>query len=312
MDTRYFCERFNSAICFLPDFIKSYLSFLPEDFKEKVTEIRLRVNKDISFSINQTQVTLKSVTNNEIIVSRQLLENCFTRLCNFSVYSHQDEINNGFVTLLGGHRVGICGTVVYADGKIKNIKDISSLNIRVSKEIIGFSKNFLKYSDKGILILGPPACGKTTLLRDLVRAKSQEKRISLIDSRGEIAAVKNGVPQNDIGRFCDVLNMAQKEDGIEIAIRSLNPQIIAFDEISTIEEAKKVEQGLYAGVNFFITMHLGQIDEIYKKSASKTLLKSGAIKYVILLSNDRKNDKVFRVNNTSSEIFDLKEVNTNA
>lgn len=312
MDTRYFCERFNSAICFLPDFIKSYLSFLPEDFKEKVTEIRLRVNKDISFSINQTQVTLKSVTNNEIIVSRQLLENCFTRLCNFSVYSHQDEINNGFVTLLGGHRVGICGTVVYADGKIKNIKDISSLNIRVSKEIIGFSKKFLKYSDKGILILGPPACGKTTLLRDLVRAKSQEKRISLIDSRGEIAAVKNGVPQNDIGRFCDVLNMAQKEDGIEIAIRSLNPQIIAFDEISTIEEAKKVEQGLYAGVNFFITMHLGQIDEIYKKSASKTLLKSGAIKYVILLSNDRKNDKVFRVNNTSSEIFDLKEVNTNA
>lgn len=312
MDTRYFCERFNSAICFLPDFIKSYLSFLPEDFKEKVTEIRLRVNKDISFSINQTQVTLKSVTNNEIIVSRQLLENCFTRLCNFSVYSHQDEINNGFVTLLGGHRVGICGTVVYADGKIKNIKDISSLNIRVSKEIIGFSKKFLKYSDKGILILGPPACGKTTLLRDLVRAKSQEKRISLIDSRGEIAAVKNGVPQNDIGRFCDVLNMAQKEDGIEIAIRSLNPQIIAFDEISTIEEVKKVEQGLYAGVNFFITMHLGQIDEIYKKSASKTLLKSGAIKYVILLSNDRKNDKVFRVNNTSFEIFDLKEVNTNA
>lgn len=310
MDDRYLIERFNGAISFLPEQIKETLLSLPNDLKTNANEIRLRVGKEISLSIKDREYRLSDLKLRTVIINKYIIENSFNRLCEFSVYSHQTEINNGFITLYGGHRVGICGTFIYENGKIKNIRDISSLNIRISKEFIGISENIIKYAKVGLLIAGPPSAGKTTYLRDAVYEVSKTLSVAVIDSRGEICAVKNGVAENRTGSFCDILNLAKKADGIEFAIRTLNPKIIAFDEITDINEAELIERSANSGVNFILTLHIGNSDDLYFNKLSRKLFLCGAVKFAAVLDRNR-NVSVYRVDLKSDSEFQLQAVDYN-
>ena len=186
---------------------------------DKLQEIRIRVNRNAILKYDDEEIVTDYIPNESSMI--EILH----RLCENSIYSYQTQICNGYITLYGGHRVGITGHVVMNNGKINNINYISALNFRIAKEIIGASNKLLKYviedgEIQNTLIVSRPGNGKTTILRDLVRNLSNMGyTVSLIDERGEIAAMYNGVPQNDVGLRCDVLDNVTKSIGMKIAVR---------------------------------------------------------------------------------------------
>lgn len=188
----------------------------------------------------------------------------FAEICRYSVYSFQSEIAQGYVTLDGGNRVGICGTAVYKNGKIDFIKDISGLNIRIAHEKIGCAnelfERFFIGGARSLILGGKPLSGKTTLLRDLARHLSETHRVTIIDSRNELSGSVRGTPSFDVGRNTDVLCGAEKSDGIMLALRTMSPEVIICDEIADDEEA--VERCAFCGVKLIAAAHAGSIAEL--------------------------------------------------
>ena len=208
----------------------------------------------------------------------------FHNICNYSVYSRQYEINNGYITIKGGHRAGICGTAVTNGESIVNIKDISTINIRISREIKGCSKELLNFINpqKGILICGPPSSGKTTLIRDIARSISYQYKTSLIDERNEISATVNGVSQNNIG-LCDVYNNYKKSVAIEQAVRTMSPQVIVCDELGSCEDITAVKNGVNCGVSFIATVHCDCEKDLLLRENLKNLMKTYAFSKIVFL-----------------------------
>ena len=192
------------------------------------------------------------------------LADCFAEICRYSIHSFQEEIAQGFVTLDGGHRVGICGTAVTNGGRIEMFKDISGLNIRIAHEVKGCAdevySRFFSGGLRSMLIAGKPLCGKTTVLRDLARRLGERHRVSLIDSRNELSASFHGTPALDIGLNTDVLCGCSKSDGIMLALRTLSPEIIICDEIGN--DGSAVEQALFCGVKIVASAHAAGLREL--------------------------------------------------
>ena len=195
------------------------------------------------------------------------IEEFFAEICRYSVHSFQEDIARGFVTLDGGHRVGICGTAVKENGRIVFIKDISGLNIRIAHQIKGCSdgifNRFFSLEAGGLcslLIAGKPLSGKTTILRDLARRLGERHRVTVIDSRNEISASVRGMPSLDVGLNTDVLCGCGKSEGIMLALRSLSPEVIICDEIAHDEAA--VEQALFCGVKIIASAHSASLKEL--------------------------------------------------
>lgn len=234
----------------LKTFPESIASIIYENIKEKkreVEEIRIRVNQCliIKFSKEEKIIAYK-ISQKEIL---QILQ----KLCDNSIYSYQNQIINGFITIKGGHRVGITGDVVLEKGQVINIKYISSLNFRIARQVIDCSNSILRYVlniEKNeifnTLIVSSPGAGKTTILKDLVRKISNGipeiyfhgLDVSVIDERGEIAAMYEGEPQNDIGIRTDVLENITKPLGIKMLVRSMAPKVIVADEIGSKEDVR--------------------------------------------------------------------------
>ena len=289
---------FDQAIKCLPQKLQLILNSIPETKKDSVSEIRLRTNKPVVLReceglnfISDDGKTSKVQNKTSIFVSKNDLTQTFNNICEYSVYSHQEEIKNGFVTIEGGHRIGICGTAVKKDGSLSTLKNISSLNIRIAREITGVSKTLLKNiseDDFGILIVGPPSSGKTTILRDLARLLSFDlkKCVTIIDERCEIAATHNGVASNDVG-FCDVMNEYPKGEGIIQAIRTMSPEIIICDEIGTISDVDAVEQGLNAGVKIVASIHADSVESFLSRTQAAKLVKTNAFKKIVFLENSK-------------------------
>lgn len=296
----YSDPRFDSAAKAVCDRIGKYFKLLPRDIKNQAQELRLRVNKPISvcctggiYFLNQNGKFACYPDANTMIANKSDIEECFRNICSYSIYSHQNEIRNGYITLSGGHRVGISGTAVFHEGIVSGMRDISAINIRIAREITGSANELFKTLKTditgGLLIAGAPASGKTTILRDVARQLSSGicgnmKKVTVVDERGELAGTYMGVPQNNLGVCCDVLDGYPKALGIMQAIRSLSPEFIIFDELGGSDEVSAVEQGLNAGVTMISSIHAGSIDELINRKQAVALLETGAFGCVAMLS----------------------------
>ncbi len=265
------------------DNMQDLLQYFPERLRESIaafgdglTEIRLRREKPIilmrgsdMFFIDSNSRVTKAFDSECVKVASAEIDSFLYAIFINSVHSFQEDICSGFITLSGGHRVGLCGTAVVRDGKIKNIKNINGFNVRVSRELIGSGEDIYNRifcsGLKNVLIAGVPASGKTTILRDLCRLLGSRYKVSLIDERSEIAAVYMGVPQNDVGMNTDVFDGYSKADGLETAVRVMSPDIIIFDEAGSQDEFRYMEHAMNCGIRICASMHASSIEEIKRR-----------------------------------------------
>ena len=285
-------QRFDSALYGVSERIKKILFRISPDIKAQVQEIRLRRSLPVSLTVNGESIFLSGNGQTSEYITRDLLkaessdiEESFKQLCRSSVYAHSEELKNGFIIMEHGHRAGICGTLT----ENGTMHDISSINIRIAREIFGAADSIARrYTGGGLLIAGPPGSGKTTILRDLIRQLSDGLcgrifRIAVIDSRGELSGSREGRASNDLGANSDILLTRDKAAGIEIAVRTLFPDIVAFDEIGTADELKRVSESFSAGVSVITTAHTGSFDDLKKRNVTNLLIASGAVKNIALL-----------------------------
>lgn len=303
--------KFNQAIDGLSTKLKSYLSKLPIELKSNAKEIRIRSGRPLSIYTGEYEVFINEYgryTHNYIsggiIIKSEDIKECFKTLCGYSVHTYQNEICNGYITINGGHRAGICGTAVVDNGKIINIRDISSINLRIAREHIGCSKPLIDSAYKnevcGLLIVGCPLSGKTTLLKDLVCQLSsgmagEYKKVAVVDERGELSAMLNGMPQNNIGICCDVLDGYPKNLGMGIAIRTMSPQIVVIDEIGDEQDAYSIESCLNAGVIVIATVHANSVSELARRKHIMHAINTGAFKKIVFLNGSATPTKIHSV-----------------
>ena len=280
---------------------RDVLDILPETIKKEVVgrsnsgeiqEIRIKANKPLMFIGNHGEIKSNYISKLEDV------KNIIQRISSYSIYAFEEELRQGYITIEGGHRVGICGTCVLDGQNLKTIKNISSLNIRVAKDIKGCANGVLPHiiKDNSILntiIISPPRCGKTTLLRDIARQISngsgtmRGKNITIIDERSEIAACYRGTPQMEVGIRTDVLDNCPKSEGIIMAIRSMGPQVIICDEIGTYRDMDSIVAALNSGVNVITTIHGFDEEDLFKRPVFKELIENKVFKRAIVLSNKK-------------------------
>lgn len=286
-----------------------------------IEEIRLRINKPLivngnlkDYFYNDKENCLDLNMKNAYIVTKEDIEDTFQIICKYSIHSFMDDIKKGFITLRGGHRIGIVGKVIVEKGQVKNIKHISSLNIRISREVKGCSKKILGHIIKNknqinnTIIISPPQCGKTTLLRDIVRNLSDGNKnynfngakIALIDERNEIGGSYLGVSQLDVGIRTDILETCPKDLGIIMVLRSMSPNIIVTDEIGNENEIKALYTALNGGVSLITTVHGDSIEDVRNRKELKNLLDGDLFRKAIILSSQKGPGTV-------EKIYDLKE-----
>ena len=241
-------------------FFPAYISNLIKNKIDSAAEISVRAGKPVCADKNICGEYIATADDVRFII------NSITKS---SVYAYMDEITNGFITVRGGHRIGICGTVVTDKDKVINIKDISSVNFRIARSVSGCADGIIRYIAKGgtvhnTLIISPVRCGKTTVLRELIRSLSTKNKICVIDERGEIAGVYQGVPQMDIGIMSDVMSLCPKQVAIPMTLRSMAPDIIAADELSytDVEIIRKI---LISGSKLIATAHGEDIDSTIER-----------------------------------------------
>lgn len=242
----------------LPPFFAALLD--TADFTD-LREIRLRSGRQTALYYgNQTLFIGKAWLQPEI-------SEIFSYICRNSVYAYMNEIKNGFITICGGHRIGLGGECVTENGEITSIKSISAINIRLAREFKGCAAPIINYiQDKGTInntiLISPPACGKTTMLRDIARMLSHKNKVTLIDERSELSSSFCGAPQFDIGPQTDVLSRAPKKRAINMALRSLSPDVIITDEVGSYEDIDTLKQVLGAGCKIITSIHGYSADSI--------------------------------------------------
>lgn len=285
-------DNLNIIKTYLPFSIRSVVEKLPPD----IQEIRLRTNRPVAVYTPVKMYCLKNnltltghIDRDLLILTQRELTESFSAVCSYSVYSKQNEIINGFVTLKGGNRAGICGTAVIQDNRIINVRDISSINFRVCCERFGCADNVLNSISNltdGVLLCGAPCSGKTTILRDIARTVSYSFKTTLIDTRSELAAVYAGVPQNDVG-LCDILNAYSRRDGFSHAARCMSPEIIICDEIGGAEDAGSILNARKSGVTVIASAHCRNKSELLDKPYLHELVKTRCFGEVIFLDNGK-------------------------
>ncbi len=272
----------------LPFNIRQAIYRLSPTAQSNVSEIRLRKNLPLALTISGETVFLKpngqtcfTLENDIICINENDINECFLKLCENSVFAHENELREGFIAMRHGGRAGVCGR--FNNGG--TVADVTSLNLRISREVKGCANKLLsQYSQGGLLIAGPPASGKTTLLRDLIRQLTNGEsgkiyRCAVIDTRREIS----GGGRLDLGVASDIIITDKKADGIEKALRTMFPDIIAFDEIGTLDELNAVSQSFFSGVKIITTAHIESVFDLKNREITRRLLESQAIDQVAVL-----------------------------
>lgn len=271
--------------------------------KENLSEEELKVLEEIRIRCCRP-VVLKLRNNDKIlnyIISTQDILEIVEKITENSMYSYQKQLCSGYITLKGGHRVGISGNVVMEEDKVININYIYSLNFRIARQIIGVSEKILSevINNDNIyntLIISPPGAGKTTILRDLIRNISKIKTVGVVDERGEITAMYKNEPQNDMGLKVDILSNVSKAIGMKILVRSMAPDLICADEIGTKEDIEAIKYAITSGVKGIFTAHGDSVENIQKSPILKELLELNIIdKIIILNKKDRDRLSIIKI-----------------
>lgn len=293
--------------------IRNTLQKMDVDF-EQLQEIRLRVGRPLLITCGgkeyfvSTQGKLGQDEGNGYMVQKKELLETMEYIANYSLYAFDDELKQGFITIQGGHRVGIAGKIIMDGDRIKSVKYISFINVRLSHQIKGCASGVLPYLIQGeevchTLIISPPRCGKTTLLRDMIRQLSdgtpyfKGNTIGVVDERSEIGGAYLGVPQNDLGIRTDVLDCCPKAEGMMMLVRSMSPRIIAVDEIGDYEDIHAIESVIHCGCKLLATVHGSSIEDVKKKPLMQKLVQERIFERYIILHNYKQIGKV-------KEIFD--------
>ena len=231
------------------------------------------------------------------IASRKEILQIIQHICRYSMYAYEEELGKGFISTAFGCRVGVAGEVLMGtDGSVKNIRCISSLNIRVAHEAKGIAGAVLPYlyEEKKLcstLLISPPGCGKTTLLRDIIRMVSDGNRLAggmtvgVVDERSELAGCCDGIAVNDLGMRTDILDGCLKAAGMLMLLRSMAPDVVAVDELGDREDTIALEQVLKCGCSVLATVHGGSYEELSRKRFLQPLLQAGAFQRYLVLKH---------------------------
>lgn len=268
----------------MPKEIEETLKCLPESAVREVEEIRLRAGQNILLRCGVRERRLNCT------VQPEDLQTALNNLIQYSYYAYEEDLSRGFVTIEGGHRVGICGRVVVKQGEPAMMREISSLNIRFAKEVKGCCRKVLpeimeKTMPLNTLIVSPPGCGKTTLLRDLARELSENRfHVAICDERSELAGMYHARPGFDLGPRCDVLDGCEKAWGIPMLIRSMAPQVIITDEIGKPADVPAAMQCLASGVTLITSIHGACLEDVLRSSIG-SLVEKGVFKRLVYLTS---------------------------
>lgn len=267
---------------------------------EGLQEIRLRIGAPVLLRYFDREYFVDAAGGmdgdgrNAYYLSRSELQEAVEYISNYSLYAYEEELRQGYLTIRGGHRIGIGGKIILEKNRIKSIGHISCLNIRLAHEVIGCGKTLFPYLVSGrevchTLIVSPPCQGKTTLLRDLIRILSvgssvlPGQNVGVVDERSEIAACYQGEPQNNVGYRTDVLDVCPKVEGMMLLVRSMSPNVIAVDEIGSPADVEAIEYVMNSGVRLLATVHGNGMDDIKAKPVLDRLVQEKVFqRYVIL------------------------------
>ncbi|MEC0230902.1 stage III sporulation protein AA [Paenibacillus alba] len=296
-----------SILPLLPQTLRFLLTELPDAVQASVEEIRVRESRPFEISWGERYAFLDErgqMVTQEAMAYKPTRQDCLSlleMLTNHSLYTFEEELRRGYITIVGGHRVGLAGRTVLDQGHVRQIRDVSSFNIRIARELPGVGQALLPQlydpllgSIHHTLIISPPQQGKTTLIRDLARLISRGewgigaiaasgKKVGVVDERSELAACVKGVPRFDLGPRTDVMDGCPKAEGMMMMIRSLSPDVLIVDEIGRPEDAQAIHEAVHTGIRVVATAHGADYEDVRMRPVLKQLLEEGVFaRYVIL------------------------------
>ena len=280
---------FRYAASLLPLYLCGELLVLPEEIRNKAEEIRLRTGCAMTVLADGKE---NAVANNHVISADDILS-VLEKATYASLHTVENELVHGYITVECGVRIGICGTGIIKNGKLYGIKDFSSMAIRIPHDIVGCSSEVCNYINrdgiKNVLIISPPGYGKTTFLRDYIRCLSERKfRVSVADERGEISGMNEGVPQFYLGNRTDVMNGVQKSEAAIMLLKTMNPQVIAMDEISDSRDVQAVTAATGCGVKILATAHAGNVSDLKRRRIYAELIEMNIFDYAVIIGRNGK------------------------
>lgn len=299
-------ENFRIVLKYLPERLSCILKEMNGDNVSELCEIRLKSGLPVVlvFTDKMSFITesgrFTGYLSGEVIkIGEEEINEIFIKMCKYSVYAISDNISDGFITLENGCRVGVYGTAVVKSGKVSSVRNIKGLNIRISGYVPCVADkiaDLYKNNSINTLICGPPASGKTTVLKDLCRTLSDKMnyRVCVMDERYEFDGIY-------LGANTDVLNGYPKKSGIMISVRTLSPNIIVCDELGDSDEVRAVLDGLNCGVNFVMTLHCADYDSLIRKQQFRLLEQSGVPDYVVFLKDKGNIDKIVSAQECNNE-----------